>query len=78
MPAARRLILAAVFVISIKESMNPENASGASLGGIGLVFFMGFGLLLLGAVLMLIMRVRSPAFFTDRSLRNTPVPETAE
>lgn len=77
-PLLGGLILAAVFVISIKESMNPDNASGASIGGIGLVFFMGFGLLLLGAVLMLIMRVRSPAFFTERTPRNTPVPETAE
>jgi hypothetical protein len=55
-------------VISIQESMNPDNGSGASIGGIGLVFFMGFGLLLLGAVLMFVMRSRSPAFFTGATM----------
>ena len=77
-PLLGGLILAAVFVISIKESMNPENASGGAIGGIGLVFFMGFGLLVLGAVLMLVMRVRSPDFFTGRTMRSSAVPETAD
>ncbi len=73
-PLLGGLILAAVFVISIKESMNPENGSGASIGGIGLVFFMGFGFLALGAVLMLVMRSHSPDFFAGRTLtRDTPV-----
>jgi len=60
-------------VFSIKESMDPENGSGASVGGIGLVFFMAFGILALGAVLMLTMRFRSPDFFEGRTLsRDTP------
>jgi amino acid transporter len=70
-PLLGGLILAAVFVISVKESMNPDNGSGASLGGIGLVFFIGFGLLLLGAVLMLVMRSRSPQFFTGATMDRT-------
>ena len=32
-PVARRLMLPTVFVISVKESMNPENASGARSSG---------------------------------------------
>ncbi|MBC2642856.1 MULTISPECIES: APC family permease [unclassified Rhodococcus (in: high G+C Gram-positive bacteria)] len=67
-PMLGGLMLLAVFVISIDESMDPENASGASIGGIGLVFFLGFGILLLGAVLMMIMRFRSPAFFEGKTL----------
>ncbi|MFC9835661.1 APC family permease [Rhodococcus sp. NPDC127530] len=67
-PLLGGLMLLAVFVISIQESMDPENASGASIGGIGLVFFLGFGILLLGAVLMMIMRFRSPAFFRGETL----------
>ncbi|MCV7172756.1 APC family permease [Mycobacterium manitobense] len=74
-PLLGGLVLAAVFVISVRESMNPENGSGTSVGGIGLVFYMGFGILLFGAVLMLIWRVRSPGFFQGRTLRrDTPAP----
>ena len=62
-PLLGGIMLATVFVISVGESMNPENGSGASIGGIGLVFYMGFGILLLGAVLMVIWRFRSPDFF---------------
>ena len=51
-PLLGGIMLATVFVISVRESMNPENASGGSIFGIGLVFYMGFGILLLGAVLM--------------------------
>ena len=60
--------LATVFVISVEESMDPENGSGASIGGIGLVFFLGFGLLLLGVVLMFVMRAYRPAFFRGETL----------
>ncbi|MEV0670852.1 APC family permease [Mycobacterium sp. NPDC050441] len=63
-------VLAAVFVISIGESMNPDNASGAEIGGIGLVFYIGFGVLILGAVLMMIWRSRSPEFFRGETLRH--------
>ncbi|MEW2481378.1 APC family permease [Mycobacterium sp. NPDC049093] len=72
-PLLGGIVLAAVFVISIKESMDPENASGAAIGGIGLVFFIGFGVLILGAVLMMVWRSRSPEFFRGETLRyDTP------
>lgn len=72
-PLLGGIVLAAVFVISIKESMDPENASGAAIGGIGLVFFIGFGVLILGAVLMMVWRSRNPAFFRGETLRyDTP------
>ncbi|WP_213576830.1 APC family permease [Rhodococcus sp. USK13] len=67
-PLLGGLMLLAVFVISVDESMNPENGSGAQIGGIGLVFYLGFGILLLGALLMVIMRFRNPAFFQGRTL----------
>ena len=79
-PLIGGLILATVFVISVEESMNPENGSGAAVGGIGLVFFMGFGILLLGAVLMMVWRFRNPAFFEGLTLArstSTMVDETA-
>ena len=61
-------MLLAVFFISVKESMNPENGSGASIGGIGLVFYLGFGILFCGAILMLVMRASQPAFFRGETL----------
>jgi amino acid transporter len=67
-PLLGAIMLTTVFVISIEESMDPENGSGAAIGGIGLVFYMGFGILLLGVVLMLVMRMRSPDFFAGRTL----------
>lgn len=72
-PLVGGLILTFVFVVSVRESMNPENGSGASIFGIGLVFYMGFGLLALGLVLMFVMRGYSPDFFAGRTLRrDTP------
>lgn len=69
-PLLGGIVLAAVFVISIGESMDPDNASGAAVGGIGLVFYIGFGVLILGAVLMMIWRSRSPEFFRGQTLRH--------
>ncbi|HQV18605.1 MAG: APC family permease [Gordonia sp.] len=60
-----------VFGISVKESLDPENGSGASLFGIGLIFYIGFGLLILGAILMVVMRILRPAFFIGETLRRT-------
>ncbi|QBJ94824.1 APC family permease [Rhodococcus sp. ABRD24] len=72
-PLLGGIMLIVVFVISVGESINPENGSGAAIGGVGLVFFMGFGLLALGVVLMLVMRARQPAFFRGEILtRSTP------
>lgn len=65
--------LLTVFVISVKESLNPDNGSGAQIFGIGLVFYIGFGLLVLGAILMVVMRIVHPGFFRGETLvRSTP------
>ena len=62
-----------VFLISVGESMNPDNGSGASIFGIGLVFYIGFGLLIVGVFVMLYLRARHPAFFRGETLpRSTP------
>lgn len=72
-PLLGGLILTAVFAVSVKESMNPDNGSGSAIGGIGLVFFLGFGVLGLGVVAMFIMRARQPEFFRGETLtRDTP------
>ncbi|GAA1105746.1 APC family permease [Tsukamurella strandjordii] len=77
-PAVGGTILAIVFAISVQESLDPANGSGASLFGIGIVFYIGFGLLLLGAALMLVRRATHPAFFRGETLRRSVAPPTTE
>jgi hypothetical protein len=78
-PLTGGLMLAAVFIVSVVDSFDPANGSGAEIGGVGLVFILAVGLLLLGVVLMLVWRWRNPAFFRGETLRHdTPaliVPE---
>nr|WP_245650000.1 APC family permease [Millisia brevis] len=69
-PSLGGLMLAGVFVLSLIESFSPDYGSGAAIGGVGLVFFLGLGILLLGAVLMLIYARRNPAFFRGETLRS--------
>lgn len=76
-PLLGGVLLLLVFAISVRESMDPHHGSGASIGGIGLVFYLGFGILLLGLALMLVMRVQQPDFFQGRTLaRSTPASVT--
>lgn len=66
--------LAIVFVITLHDSFSPEYGSGGNIGGVGLVFILGVGLILLGLVLMFIWRARCPDFFQGKTLRkDTPV-----
>ncbi|TKV59242.1 APC family permease [Nakamurella flava] len=68
-----------VFFVTLRDSLSPDYGSGSSVGGVGLVFVIGVGLIVLGAVLMLVLRARQPAFFRGETLRkDTPsliVPE---
>lgn len=63
LPLLGGVMLLSVFVISVRDSIGADNGSGASIAGIGLVFYLSFGILLLGFALMLLMRVRQPEFF---------------
>lgn len=78
-PMLGGLMLTAVFVISVVESYSPDYGSGASIAGVGLVFYLGLGLLALGGLVMAYWRTRNPAFFKGETLRrDTPaliVPE---
>ncbi|MFD7661862.1 APC family permease [Streptomyces sp. NPDC059788] len=73
-PLLGGVLLTAVFTKTLTDMWNPAYGSGSSVFGIGSVFVIGVGLLLLGFVLMLVMRRRSPAFFRGEVLtRATPV-----
>ena len=53
--------------------MNPAFGSGSSVFGVGLVFLLGVGIILLGVVVMLIFSWHRPGFFQGETLRqDTP------
>ncbi|NLU69722.1 APC family permease [Streptomyces sp. HNM0574] len=73
MPLAGALLLTAVFFKTLYDTWDPAYGSGSAVAGVGSVFVIGVGVLVLGAVLMEIMRRRSPAFFRGEVLtRETP------
>ena len=57
-----------MFFVTAYDSLNPDYGSGSSILGVGTVFVLGMGILLLGAVLMFFTRVRHPDFFKGRML----------
>ncbi|MEU0738334.1 APC family permease [Streptomyces sp. NPDC006134] len=68
LPLLGGVSLTAVFCKTLYDMWNPEYGSGSSVFGVGSVFVIGVGLLLLGLVIMLVMRRRSPAFFRGEVL----------
>ena len=73
LPLLGALMLTAVFVQTAVDTLDPAYGSGSSVFGVGSVFVVGIGLLLLGAVLMLVWRARHPEFFRGQTLRvDTP------
>ncbi|MEV4739980.1 APC family permease [Streptomyces sp. NPDC049555] len=69
-------LLAAVFCKTLHDMWDPGYGSGSSVLGVGSVFVIGVGLLLLGVVLMLVMQRRSPEFFRGEVIavsRSCPV-----
>lgn len=72
-PVVGGLLLAAVFGKTLYDMWDPAYGSGSSVLGVGSVFVIGVGLLLLGVVLMVAMERRSPAFFRGEVLtKETP------
>ncbi|AJE84574.1 amino acid permease-associated [Streptomyces albus] len=73
LPLLGGLLLTAVFAKTLLDMWDPAYGSGSAVEGVGSVFVIGVGVLLLGAVLMELMRRRSPAFFRGEVLtRETP------
>ncbi|MHB1064128.1 MAG: APC family permease [Georgenia sp.] len=67
-PGIGGLLLLIFFVQTTVDSMDPDYGSGSSIGGIGLVFILGVGVLALGVVVMFVQYLRRPAFFRGESL----------
>lgn len=72
-PILGGILLTAVFGKTLYDMWDPAYGSGSSVLGMGSVFVIAVGLLLLGGVLMLVMQRRSPGFFRGEVLkRETP------
>ncbi|MDP9937293.1 amino acid transporter [Paenarthrobacter nicotinovorans] len=68
-PLLGGVILLVMFVKTAVDSLDPAYGSGSSVGGIGLVFILGMGVILLGVVVMLVMYRVRPEFFRNFSRR---------
>ena len=74
LPAIGGILLFIIFVKTSIDSMNPLFGSGDQIFGIGLVFIMGIGVLLLGVIVMVVMSFLYPSFFRGKVLRqDTPL-----
>ncbi|OEJ26415.1 amino acid transporter [Streptomyces agglomeratus] len=72
-PVLGGVLLTGVFGKTLYDMWDPAYGSGSSVGGVGSVFVIAVGLLLLGVVLMAAMQRRSPAFFRGEVLtKETP------
>ncbi len=67
-PLLGGVILLVMFFKTSYDSMDPAYGSGSSIGGVGLVFVLGIGVILLGVVLMLVMARIRPEFFKGEIL----------
>ncbi|UWF77149.1 MULTISPECIES: APC family permease [Microbacterium] len=67
-------ILAVLFVTTLIDSMDPAYGSGSSIGGVGLVFVLGVGIILAGVAIMFWQAVRRPAFFRGETLSKEAPP----
>jgi amino acid transporter len=68
-PLLGGVVLGALFVKTLVDSTDPDYGSGSSVGGVGLVFVLGVGVILIGAAVMVAQRLAHPAFFRAATLR---------
>ena len=62
-PLVGAVMLSIIFWQTTFDSMSPDFGSGSHIGGLGLVFVIAMVILLLGLVLMLVARWKTPDFF---------------
>jgi amino acid transporter len=70
-PLVGGVILLVMFFKTAYDSMDPGYGSGSNIAGLGLVFILGCGVILLGVVLMFVMYRRHPEFFRGQVLGRT-------
>ncbi len=74
MPGLGGVLLFVIFIKTTISSLDPDFGSGADIGGIGLVFIMGAGVLAVGVVTMLVTSIFYRPFFRGEVLKQgTPL-----
>lgn len=68
-PGIGAVLLTLVFVQTAVDTWDPAYGFGGSVFGVGTVFLIGVGMLLLGVVLMFVWERKAPAFFRGETLR---------
>ncbi|PQZ95098.1 amino acid transporter [Arthrobacter sp. MYb227] len=68
-PLVGGVILLVMFMSTARDSMSPDYGSGSNIAGLGMVFVLGMGVLLMGVGVMIYMRLRSPGFFKGETLK---------
>lgn len=68
MPGLGGLLLFIIFFNTTLSSLDPDFGSGVDIGGIGLVFIMGAGLIVLGVVTMIVTSFFYRPFFRGEVL----------
>ena len=71
MPLIGGVILGVLFFMTLKDSMDPNYGSGSQIAGVGLVFILTLGVILLGAVIMVVQNIKRPDFFNGKTLQKT-------
>jgi amino acid transporter len=64
------ILLSVVFLKTTYDTFDPAYGTGSSVFGVGSVFVLGVGLLLVGVLLMLWWRVKEPDFFRGQVLKH--------
>lgn len=77
-PLIGGVILAVLFVTTLRDSMDPDYGSGSAIGGIGLVFILGVSVIVLGLVIMVVQAGRRPAFFRGETLTKAAPPSRTD
>ncbi|GAB3282167.1 APC family permease [Microbacterium lacusdiani] len=67
-PLVGGIILLALFVMTLRDSLDPSYGSGENIAGVGLVGVLGLLIIGIGVVIMIVMAVRQPAFFRGEIL----------
>lgn len=78
MPGLGGIILTIIFLNTTISSLDPDFGSGADVGGVGLVFIMGAGVLALGVVVMIVMAFIHRPFFRGEVLKQGTPPVQLE
>ncbi|MCT9820846.1 APC family permease [Microbacterium sp. W1N] len=67
-PLVGGVILAILFVTTLIDSMDPAYGSGAEVGGVGIVFVLGIGIIVVGIIVMIVQYFLRPDFFRGATL----------